>query len=128
MSTVSEHMSPAPHPVGVEQNLAVAAQFMRKHAVRHLPVLHGGDIVGVLSARDIVLLEAAEQAPLGDFTVEDAMSGDAYVVTPDTPLHEVLSEMSSRKLGSALVAEGRNLRGIFTATDAVTLLAEHMKP
>lgn len=119
-------MSPAPHPVGLEQTLAVAAKFMRKHKVRHLPVLHGGEIVGMLSARDIVLLEAAEEAPLSDLTVEDAMSGNPYVVAPDTPLPEVVAEMSRRKVGSVLVAEGPKIAGIFTSTDAVDLLASSL--
>jgi acetoin utilization protein AcuB len=126
MTTVGEHMSPAPHPVGVEQNLAVAARFMRKHQVRHLPVLHGGEIVGALSARDVALLEAAESQPLESLKVEDAMSDDPYVVTPDTPLVEVLRTMAQRHLGSVLVAEGRGVQGIFTATDAVKMLAERL--
>lgn len=128
MTTVGEHMTPAPHPVGLEQNLATAARFMRKHGVRHLPVLHGGDIVGILSARDIIMLEEIESLGLSQLTVEDAMTGEPYVVSPETPLHEVLAQMARRRLGSVLVRQGPDLKGIFTATDAVAMLAEKLRP
>jgi len=121
-------MSPAPHPVGLEQTLAVAAQFMRKHGVRQLPVLHGGEIVGALSARDIVLLEAAQQKSLSELKVEDAMSDDPFVVEPETPLHEVLEKMAEKQIGSVLIAKGPKLQGIFTASDAVAMLAKMLKP
>jgi acetoin utilization protein AcuB len=128
MTTVGEHMSPAPHPVGVEQTLDVAAGFMRKHGVKHLPVLHGGEIVGALSARDLAMPEAADDTPLSGLKVEDVMTDEPYVVTPDTPLHEVLAGMVERQVGSVMVAEGEKLVGIFTATDAVRILAEKLAP
>ena len=60
-------MSAGPHTIGREQSLAAAKQLMHKSHVRHLPVLHGGKLVGVLSERDLdVIGDAARvEAALG---------------------------------------------------------------
>src|SRR5437879_4833811 len=52
-TTIRDYMTPAPHTIGVEQPLAVAAALMQAHHIRHLPVLHGGKLVGILSERDV---------------------------------------------------------------------------
>jgi acetoin utilization protein AcuB len=56
---------------------------------------------------------------VGDFILEPP-----YSVAPDAPLREVAREMSARKCGSAVVVEGEQVVGVFTTTDALTLLAD----
>ena len=46
-ASISEFMTAQPHSIGQEQTLAAAADQMRKLNVRHLPVLHGGKLVGL---------------------------------------------------------------------------------
>ena len=45
--TIADFMTEFPHSIGQEQPLARAAEFMRKYNIRHLPVLHGGELMGV---------------------------------------------------------------------------------
>lgn len=125
--TIAECMTPSPHSIGQEQPLSRASEFMSKHHIRHLPVLHGGELVGVLTARDITLLEASEHIDPDKMTVEEAMSGVPYAVGPETPMAEVLQQMAERKLGSAIVMVRSEVTGIYTSTDAVAMLAELMK-
>jgi CBS domain-containing protein len=53
---VRDRMTPAPATVGPEDELADAARIMAELGVRHLPVVAGGRLVGMLSIRDLVSL------------------------------------------------------------------------
>src|SRR5690606_11987832 len=55
--TVREHMSVSPYTIGKDQTLAAASRLMRKHDIRHLPVLEGGALLGILSVRDVYLVQ-----------------------------------------------------------------------
>jgi acetoin utilization protein AcuB len=121
--SVSEYMSVAPHFVGLDQSLAVAARRMRELRARHLPVLEDGRLRGILSERDIALAEAFGLDP-HQVSVEEAMSSDPYTVDPHTPLGHVARAMAAHKYGCAVVAEGSELRGVFTTTDALRALAD----
>lgn len=116
-------MTPSPFSIGKDQSLAHAHAVMREHGVRHLPVLDGGQLVGMLTQRDLALVEALPDVDPRKVTVEDAMSTEVYVVTPETPLLEAARTMAEKKYGSAVVAEGSKVVGIFTTVDACAVLA-----
>jgi len=116
-------MTKSPHTVGSEQMLATAHALMREHGIRHLPVLHGGKPVGMVTLRDLHLLETLSDVDPETVPVEDAMTTDLFLVTPEQPLSEVAAAMVERKLGSAVVARGSQVLGVFTTTDALRLLA-----
>jgi len=105
------------------QSIAEAARLMRLHDIRHLPVVKKGKIVGILSRDDVHLIETLEDIDPKRVTVDEAMTEDPYIVEPDEPIHTVAKEMAARKIGSAVVAHGGKLLGIFTTTDALLALA-----
>jgi acetoin utilization protein AcuB len=126
MTTVGSYMTRAPHTIGAEQTLKVARQLMSDHHVRHLPVLHGGELVGVLSEREVRSFEALPGSSL--LTVEEAMVPDAYVTAASAPLDTVAGEMASRRLGSAVVVDdASNVVGVFTAVDALRALSDALR-
>lgn len=119
-------MTPTVHTIPIESTLPAARDMMHAHGIRHLPVLDGKKLVGLLSDRDLARLEGF---PMVDFTlvsVPDAMSPDPYVVAPDAPAREVVSTMVERRYGSAIVVEGGAVIGMFTTTDALRVLAERL--
>ncbi len=121
--TIADRMTKTPHLIGSEQTLKVAHEMMKEHHIRHLPVLHGGKLIGVLSERDLHLVETFRDVDPETVRVEEAMSQDVYAVTPKTPLKEVVHEMAARKLGSAVIVEGAKVMGVFTTVDALETLA-----
>jgi acetoin utilization protein AcuB len=121
--TIAERMTKTPHSIGAEQPLKVAHDLMRTHHIRHLPVLHGGKLIGMVSERDLHLVETLPNVDPADVPVEEAMSQDVYAVTPRTSLSEVVREMAERKLGSAVVVDGTTIVGVFTTVDALETLA-----
>ena len=124
--TVSDLMSRSPHTIGSDQKLEVAHKIMREHALRHLPVLRGGELVGVLTQRDLYFLESIAGVDIAIDTVTDAMMPDVYTIAPDAPLRDVARTMADKKYGCAVVVVGSRVVGIFTATDALRHLADSM--
>lgn len=122
--TISKYMTTAPHSIGPDQTLSVAHKMMREHKFRHLPVLAGGRLVGMLTDRDLHLVESLKDVDPEKVTVEDAMSQDPFSVSPDSPLDEVVSEMAEKKYGSAVVVQNGKVVGVFTTTDVCVALAE----
>lgn len=118
-TTVRNYMTPSPHTIGVEQTLEAAARIMREHRVRHLPVLRCGQLVGILSERDVQLVGGLPNVDPATITVEDAMSDTVYAVTPETPIEEVAAQMAAHKYGAALVTEHGRVAGVFTTIDAL---------
>lgn len=121
---VREVMTAQPHTIGVDQPLAVAHRMMKSYGVRHLPVLDRAHVVGVLSERDLFFLETGADVDARYERVDQAMSTNVHAVPPETPLAEVARTMADRKLGCTVVVEGARVVGIFTAIDALRLLAD----
>ena len=100
-------MTDSPHTIGPTRSLAVARRMMLDHGIRHLPVLDGGKIVGLLSERDLLLVESLPGVNPTDVRVEEAMVQNVFTVEPDAPVGEVVETMIERKLGSAVVTRRR---------------------
>jgi acetoin utilization protein AcuB len=115
---VSELMTKTPKTIGHDISVAKAKQFMQELGCHHLPVLDGGRLVGVLSDRDIALVE---RTPGGENTsVEELMGDDPLVISPETDLKSAVQTMLENKVHSLVVsAKGDQPWGILTATDAL---------
>jgi len=125
MKTISQFMTSGPFTIGREQSLAAAKQLMHKSHVRHLPVLHGGKLVGMISERELDVIEALPGSK--QLSVEDAMVPDVYLTSEDASLETVAAEMARLKVGSAVVTRDDVVVGVFTAVDGLRALAEVLK-
>jgi CBS domain-containing protein len=112
--TLGAAMTPFPWSVRLEDPVERARALMRQHDIRHLPVMSGGALVGVVRQREIDLVEVAAGAAL---VVGDVSRPDPYVVDLATPLETVLAGMAERRVEAALVVRRGKLAGILTATD-----------
>ncbi len=121
---IQKYMTYQPHTIGNDQTLERAFNIMREYQIRHLPVLKGGRLIGILSDRDIKLVMSFDLPKSGKFTVEEACTFDPYTTTPNAPLNEVVALMAEKKYGSAVIMDNGKVVGIFTEVDAMRALAE----
>jgi len=119
-------MTPFPHSIDVDAPLEDAHKLMRGRRFRHLPVISGGEIVGVLTDRDIKLVLGPDfgSPDERELTVRDAYVERACIVPASTPVAKVARVMAQNRIGSAIVTKHGKLVGIFTVTDACRALAE----
>ena len=123
-ATVADYMTREPRTIGPRTSLAFAQSLMHEGAIRHLPVVEGGALVGLLSERDIYFADSFKEARLDEVEVVEAMTIEPYVVAPTEPLDAVARTMSEQRYGTAVVVEGGRVVGLFTTTDALRALAD----
>jgi acetoin utilization protein AcuB len=130
--TVERFMSPSPHTIGDDQPLSAAHELMRKYDIRHLPVLHGGKLVGMLSQRDLHFIETLTDVDQETVAVSEAMTVDTYAVGLRGTLRKVAAEMADHRYGSAVIIDKDKVIGIITTVDCLralsALLDEQRKP
>ncbi|MGZ3768854.1 MAG: CBS domain-containing protein [Bdellovibrio sp.] len=124
LPVIEKFMTTSPHTIGSDQTLRRAEEMMREFRIRHLPVLEGGKLVGILSDRDVKLVESLKDVDPEQVTVSEACSTDVFTVSPKAPLNEVCAEMAIHKYGSVIVLDNKKLVGIFTWVDALYALNE----
>jgi len=122
--TIQKYMTVQPHTIGFDQSIAKAKDMMTQYHIRHLPVLKGGKLVGILSDRDITFVLTFKDSDPEKTKVEDVYTELPYATSPDASLAEVASLMAEKKYGSALVVSNNKLVGIFTEVDAMRALAD----
>ncbi len=121
---IKKYMTTDVQTIGDEQPMSVAHRVMREQQIRHLPVLHQGKLVGVVTDRDLRLIETLRDVDPAKVAVSEAMTCDVYTVTPDAPISEVVGTMASSKYGSAIVVDHGHVVGIFTTVDACNAFAD----
>jgi acetoin utilization protein AcuB len=123
---IYKFMTASPLTVNCDQSLEFAKDLMKKNHIRHLPVLDGGALVGLISERDIDFIMNFKGVKLDAEKVSDAMTTEPYSVEADTHLDDVCKVMATDKIGSVLVKDNKKLVGIFTWIDALNAMSELM--
>jgi len=122
--SIREHMTAGPITVQRRESVAASLKLMVDNGVRHLPVVDGEKLVGVVSERDLKIIENMESLDSAHVLVGDALTVAPYTVAPDVALSDVARQMAERRVGSAVVVEGDKVVGVFTTVDALEALAK----
>ncbi len=122
---VDEFTTPDPITVNEDTSIDNLRRLMEEHGIRHLPVVRGDTVVGVISDRDVRVVSGLTVTEKLQVRAADIMASDPLTVSATTPLDDVAYAMSEQKVGSVIVNDenGRFL-GIFTASDALNALIE----
>lgn len=134
--TVSKIM--ATDVVALDRNasLGSAKNIMDRRRLRHFPVVENGNVVGVVSQRDVFRAslasmlgynERTEKAFLDNLSIKGIMSDPPITVTADTGISEAARLMVEKKVGCLPVVDGNRLIGLVTDTDFLKVLGEGSK-
>ena len=124
MLLVRDSMTREVVTVGPETTAAEALALCREKGIRHLPVLEGGWLVGMISDRDLRSATPALGDPdraeaLERIRVADEMVKEVATVRPEDPIEEAAIEMYERKIGCLPVVDDDDLVGIVTSSDVM---------
>lgn len=116
---VSDIMSTAVVSVPPEMTLKEAHGILRDRGIRHLPVVKGGRLIGVVSDRDLRLATSALLgSPLAaDSPVSKVMSDQPATADVSDAIEDAAFRMRTRKIGCLPVMNGDQLVGIITGMD-----------
>ena len=104
-----------------------ALALCRERRIRHLPVLEGDRLVGIVSDRDLrsatpALGDPARAEALGRILVHEVMVREVATAHPDDPIEEAANALRERKIGCLPVIEDGALVGIVTSSDVMEAL------
>jgi acetoin utilization protein AcuB len=127
--SVDRFMTHGPITIERGEPISVARRLMQTHCIRHLPVLHAGKLVGVVSQRDLERFDRAVEVDQRLVPVGEAMTTPVYSVLADASLREVAAQMSSRRCGAAVVIDGQQrVVGLITDVDGLKALSCLLDP
>jgi CBS domain-containing protein len=131
-TTVREIMTTNPYTLEANDVLDLADDLMSMSRIRHIPILDGTELVGVVSQRDLfysALVKALgvkqrEQKDLmKTIRVREVMSQPVITIWKGTSVKEAARLMAENKIGCLPVVEGTRLVGLVTETDILRYMA-----
>ena len=118
----------------LSDDLKKAESLFKKHHIRHIPVVNGNLIVGMLSYTDLLRISFADAIDEEEqeidvmvynmFSIEQVMAKNLVKVSPDTSIREVAQILSKSEFHALPIVEGDLLVGIVTTTDLIKYLLE----
>lgn len=130
---VDEVMTRNPVTISKKASIREAIDTLIELDVRHLPVVHNGELVGIVSDRDLRAfwsldaLASPQWADKLNKPIGTLMTSDVISVNPETELSEVADLMIDHRVGALPVVEpnGAKLVGIVSYIDVLRAAAEH---
>lgn len=120
--------------INSKDGLDKAERLFKEHKIRHIPVVEGAKIIGMLSLTDLLRISFADGAYEDEenvetivynmFTVPQVMAKNLMSVSPDTNIKEVAEILAKNEFHALPVVEGEKLVGIVTTTDLIKYLLE----
>ncbi len=110
----------------IEDELSLANDIMRLGRIRHLPVVAGEKVVGIISERDLFRSSLAQALGYGNkdsrevmrtLHIKDVMVKKVITIPPDMELKDAVAIMVERKIGCLPVVQDDKLLGLITETD-----------
>jgi CBS domain-containing membrane protein len=119
--------------LNLSDELTKAEELFKKHNIRHIPVVTGTKIIGMLSYSDLLRISFAD-AVFDDeeidsvvydmFDISQVMTKNIVTVTEQTTIKETAEILASREFHALPVVKDGHLVGIVTTTDLIKYLLE----
>jgi CBS domain-containing protein len=113
-------------------NLETAELLFKKNNIRHIPVVSGKEIIGMLSYTDLLRISFADAIDEDEqevdtvvynmFTIEQVMAKNLVSVDSNTTIKEVAEILAKKEFHALPVLENDKLVGIVTTTDLINYL------
>lgn len=120
--------------LNITDDLTKAESLFKKNHIRHIPVVSGNKIIGMLSYTDLLRIsfvdavddeeDVVDATVYNMFTVEQVMAKKLITISPETTIKEAAEILSQKEFHALPVCEGDLLVGILTTTDLIKYLLE----
>jgi acetoin utilization protein AcuB len=132
MLTVNDLMTVTPLTIPPDAPLRQVIYLMQREGIRQLPVVDNGELVGIITDRDVRLAVdspvVSQDMPhrkdiIEKFTAETCMTPNPMTVTPEMSAYTVAEMLATYKFGSFPVMDNGALVGIITVSDYLAFFA-----
>lgn len=120
--------------LNITDDLTKAESLFKKNKIRHIPVVSGNKIIGMLSYTDLLRIsfvdavdddaDEVDTTVYNMFTVEQVMAKNLTVISPETTIKETAEILSKNEFHALPVCVDELLVGIVTTTDLIKYLID----
>ncbi|MEM6517347.1 MAG: CBS domain-containing protein [Bacteroidota bacterium] len=131
---VSAIMSTEIITLNTSDNLETAEALFKKNNIRHIPVVSGSKIVGMISYTDLLRISFADAVDENQenidstvydmFTIKQVMTKNLVTVKSDDTIKDVAEILSKKEFHALPVIDNGDLVGIVTTTDLINFLLD----
>ncbi len=131
---VSEIMTKKLVTLGPKDDLVTDERLFKKHHIRHIPVVKGDAIIGMLSYTDLLRISFADAIDEHEeyvdtivydmLTIPQVMVHDVVTVSSKATIRDVARFLSQKEFHALPVVDDGKLVGIVTTTDLIRYLLE----
>jgi CBS domain-containing protein len=131
---VSHIMTKQVITVNHSNSLEDAEKLFTKNNIRHIPVVSGDELIGMLSLTDLLRISfvdnfgddegSIDTAVYNMLSIEQVMVSKPVAVQHDATIREVAEILSTKEFHALPVVDGSKLVGIVTTTDLIKYLLE----
>jgi CBS domain-containing protein len=131
---ISEIMSTNIIALNRDDDLETAELLFKRHKIRHIPVVNGDVIIGMLSYSDLLRIsfadavydteEEVDTLVYNMFTIDQVMAKNVVTVPPTATIKEVAKILAEKEFHALPVVDQGKLVGIVTTTDLVKYLLQ----
>jgi CBS domain-containing membrane protein len=131
---ISEIMTSEVITLNHTDDLETAERLFKSKKIRHIPVVSGKEIIGMLSYTDLLRISFADATDESDyevdtivynmFTIEQVMAKNLISVAPTTTIKEVAEILAKKEFHALPVVDNNELVGIVTTTDLINFLID----
>jgi CBS domain-containing protein len=129
MTTIRQILARKPDVYSIDPDATVidALRLMEEKNVGALLVMRGPALLGIFSERDYARRMILRGRTSRDTPVREVMTGDVFVITPDTGAGECMVHMTDRRIRHLPVLEGGRVVGVISIGDVVRSVIEDMR-
>ena len=133
MKPVSQIMTKDVVKLTTKNTLFDAEKLFKEHNIRHLPVVSGNQLIGILSYSDLLRIsfselsdneEKVDTTVYNAYTIEQVMAKNPVGVSPDQTVRDVTEILAKQSFHSLPVVEKGELKGVITTTDLLKYFLE----
>ncbi len=131
---ISQIMTKNVVTISTKDDLVTAEELFKKYRIRHIPVVRGNAILGILSYTDLMRISFADAIDDNEhdvdtmvynmFTIEQVMVKDVVSVPPTATVKEVAQFLALKEFHALPVVDDGKLVGIVTTTDLIRYLLD----
>ena len=110
--------------VAPDEPLSSALNVMSQHDIGSLVVMSGGELVGMLTFREVIRATVRQGGTLGSVTIRSVMDDAPLTCTPETEIDEVRRMMLGRHARYMPVLNGQTLMGVISFYDVARTVVE----
>jgi CBS domain-containing protein len=131
--SVSHIMTENVFTVQEGDKLHEAVSLIKKHKIRHLPVVKGHEVSGIITSTDINRLtfgglfdnqDGSDEAVLEMLSIPQVMTSHPKTVESETSIRDVAEIFATENYHALPVVDNGELKGIVTTTDVIKYMLE----